>query len=345
VILLRERDVSLGRSGGQRLGLAALLGAAFFATSAVWGLRSPARADEAKSRIVAATVDNQPIYTVEVERVLDRVLSGRDVEGSALAELQAKALEQLVSRRVILAYLEAQHSAASRDDVDLELARIKKQLAQQDLTLAQYLEQGRFLDEEDLRTTLAWQIGWARYLERMMTDENLEKHFQRNRAQFDGTQLEVAHLVLPVEPRDDQQALAQTMDLARSIRSDVLAGKTTFAEQARKHSTAPSASEGGRIGRISRHGSLPEPVAEAAFALSKGEISQPVASPFGVHLIQCLEVHPGQKPLDAVRHAVEADARRFLFDWVASQQRPKCRVDYTGALPYFEPGTRKLVMQ
>jgi parvulin-like peptidyl-prolyl isomerase len=306
---------------------------------------TPAVGDEAKLRVVAATVDNQPIYTVQVERVLGRVLAGREVEGRALAELQAKALEQLVSRRVILAYLEAQHLAASRDDVDLELARIKKQLAQQDLTLAQYLERGQFLDEQDLRTTLVWQIGWARYLDRMTTDENLAKHFQRNRARFDGTQLEVAHLVLAVKPRDDQQALAQTMDSARSIRSDVLAGKTTFAEQARKHSTAPSAPDGGRIGRITRHGSLPEPVAEAAFALSKGEISQPVASTFGVHLIQCLEVHPGQNPLAAVRDAVEADARRFLFDWAVSQQRPKCRVDYTGALPYFEPGTRKLVMQ
>ncbi|MEQ8790537.1 MAG: peptidylprolyl isomerase [Pirellulaceae bacterium] len=300
-------------------------------------------ADEAEQRVVAATVEGQPIYTQHVERMIGRALSGRSLKGKALAELRARALEQLISRRVILAYLQEQKAAASQQDVELELAKIKKQLAQQDLTLEKYLQQGRFLDQQDLHETLAWQISWQRYLERMTTDDNLEKHFERNRAQFDGTQLEAAHIVFKVEPRDDAEALAGVMDLARSVRADILAGKTTFADQARRHSIAPTSEQGGRIGRISRHGSLPESVADAAFQLADGEITLPTVSTFGVHLVQCLKTIPGQSSFSTVRDAVEADARRFLFDWIVSQRRANSRVEYTGAAPYLDPGTMQVV--
>lgn len=296
-----------------------------------------------RQRVVAARVDDRPIYVAQVERTLRRALAGHRLEGTAFEELQARTLEQLVSRRVILAYLRRNGLAASEQDVELELARIEKQLEQQELTLAEYLQQGRFLDEEDLRGTLAWQLGWGRYLDRLTTDDNLRKHFERRKAEFDGTELEVAHLLLKVEPRDDPAALERTLTRARSLRADILSGKTTFAEAARGHSIAPTAEQGGRLPRIGRHGALPEPVAAAAFRLGKGEISGPVVSTFGVHLVQCLDVIPGQKPFEAVRDLVEADARRFLFEWVVSQQRPQCRVEYTGAAPYFRPGTDEIV--
>lgn len=301
------------------------------------------RAEDAQ-RAVAATVDGRPIYAVQVDRLVERTLRGRPpLEGFALTQMKARTLEQLVSRQLILSYLARYNQAASKSDIDLELARIEKQLKQQGLTLDDYLKQSRLLDEDDLRETLAWQLGWQRYLDAMLTEEHLKEHFARTHAHFDGTQLDVAHIRLPVEPRDDPEALQRTLDKAGKLREQIVAGKITFAEAAKQNSIAPTAANGGKLGRISRHEPQSEPFSAAAFALEQGGVSPPVVTAAGVHLIQCLDVYPGQKQFEQVRGEVEQDARRFLFEWVVKQQRPKSQVDYTGKSPYYKPGTAEIV--
>jgi parvulin-like peptidyl-prolyl isomerase len=300
--------------------------------------------DDGKPRELAAKVDGRPIYAAQVDRLIQRTLGGRPpLEGFALTQMRARTLEQLVSRQIILSYLEKNRVAASDQDLTLELARIEKLLKEQDLTLAEYLEQARLLDMDDLRGTLAWQLGWQRFLDKWLTEENIKKHYDRERAQFDGTRLEVAHILLKVEPADDPQALQRTLDRARALREEIVSGKLDFAAAARQHSVAPTADKGGGIGRISRREPMPEQFSAAAYALKKGEISPPVATAFGVHLILCQEAHPGQKPLEAVRDEVEADARRYLFEWVVSQQRPNSSVEYTGAVPHYKSGTAEIV--
>src|SRR4029079_15533925 len=79
------------------------------------------------------------------------------------------------------------------------------------------------------------------------------------------------------------------------LRQKILAGKTTFAEAARQYSQCPTAPKGGEIGFITRQWMGDEKVARAAFALSKGEISDVVASEFGLHLLTVTERNEGPK--------------------------------------------------
>jgi peptidyl-prolyl cis-trans isomerase SurA len=67
-----------------------------------------------------------------------------------------------------------------------------------------------------------------------------------------------------------------------------LDNKADFAELARVHSEDTSASRGGDLGWISPGDTVPE-FERAMTALKPGEISAPVRSPFGWHLIQVLE--------------------------------------------------------
>ena len=72
------------------------------------------------------------------------------------------------------------------------------------------------------------------------------------------------------------------------LRERITTGGADFAELARLHSQDASAAKGGDLGWVLPGDTVPE-FERAMVALKPGEISQPVRSPFGFHLIQMLE--------------------------------------------------------
>lgn len=284
-------------------------------------LRLPAAEPAAeRAPAVLATVDGQPITDREVERELARVVGRRQLTPAALAQLREATLAQLIDRALVAQYLEQTGFGATDQEIERELQRVRKRLEQQQLTLDQYLQRSGMTTDE-LRRSLAWQIAWPRFLERHRTEENLERYFQQRRRDFDGTQVVVAHILLRVESPDDPPSRAATIAAAEKLRSQIAAGELTFADAARQHSVAPTAADGGRIGAIGRRQPMPEPFAQAAFALEPGQISPPVVTAFGVHLIQCLEIQPGTKRWQDVRDELEAAVGQYLFRWAAERQR------------------------
>jgi parvulin-like peptidyl-prolyl isomerase len=275
---------------------------------------------------VAATVDNEPIGTAEVEREVALALKGQMLEGETLRRLRKHALEQVIDRHLVLRHLQASQQAASKDDVDFALARLVRQLKAKGTPLAAHLK-SIGMTEAELRQELLWKISWARYVEARSTDENLQKYFDMHRSDFDGTEVKVAHILLPV-PTGDDAKLEPAMKAATSLRDAITSGKTTFAEAAKKHSQAPTAKDGGNIGAIRRHEPMPEAFTRAAFALKKDEVSQPVETAFGVHLIQALEITPGKKSWEECRDELRPAVTLYLFRWIAEKERKTAKVSY-----------------
>jgi parvulin-like peptidyl-prolyl isomerase len=271
-------------------------------------------------------VDGQPIYASQVQRALDEVVGQRQVAPAALNALREQTLKQLVDRELILKYLEQRTIGASDQDVRLALSRIEKQLKTQGLSLDQYLQRAK-MEEAEFRRTLAWQIGWRRYLEKYLTDANLQKYFNQHRRLFDGTSLRVAHILFRVQPKNDPQALSAAIAQAQGVLQQVREGQIAFADAARTHSIAPTAADGGAVGVISRHEPMPEQFSRAAFGLEEGEVSDPVVTPFGVHLIRCQDIVPGEKTWEDARGELRRAVTEYLFRWVADQQRPHSTVD------------------
>lgn len=80
--------------------------------------------------------------------------------------------------------------------------------------------------------------------------------------------------------------LVKTEDEAKKLREDINAGKISFEDAARQISLCPSGHEGGDLGFFKR-GVMVKPFEDAAFAMKEiGEISEPVETQFGWHLIQ-----------------------------------------------------------
>jgi parvulin-like peptidyl-prolyl isomerase len=106
-----------------------------------------------------------------------------------------------------------------------------------------------------------------------------------------------------LEPRTEEEALALAKELVERLR----AGED-FAELAREYSDDPGSKEsGGDLGWFGRGRMVPE-FEEAAFSLEPGEISDPVKTMFGYHIIQVLEKDPSRPvdPLELERRRDEA---------------------------------------
>ncbi|MFM7846876.1 MAG: peptidylprolyl isomerase [Planctomycetota bacterium] len=281
---------------------------------------------------VAATVQGVPVTIGELQREVRRVLPAGEVPAAARQILEAKALDQLVDRQLILRQLATSQIAATTADIDRVIDRLKKQLDERKSSLVEHLQKAE-LDEPAFRRFIAWQISWERYLTRFMNEENLQKYFEQHAREFDGSELRVAHLLLKAKPQDDAAAVAARIAKAREIRAEIEAGKLTFAAAVKQHSQAPTADMGGDIGWIKRQEPMPESFSAAAFKLDVKQVSSPVQTAFGVHLIQVLEVKPGKRTWQEARVELEPAMTQYLFQYLADQERSKTKIEYTELAP------------
>ncbi|MBD2795844.1 peptidylprolyl isomerase SurA [Xenorhabdus sp. 18] len=121
------------------------------------------------------------------------------------------------------------------------------------------------------------------------------------------TEVEARHILLKTSPiLNDEQARNELMQLREAI----LSGKTSFEEAAKEHSEDPgSAMRGGELG-WNLPSAYDPAFRDALMKLQKGEISQPVHSAFGWHLIQLLN----SRKVDKTDAAQKDRAYRLLFN-------------------------------
>jgi parvulin-like peptidyl-prolyl isomerase len=294
--------------------------------------------------VVVAKVDNDPIYASEASRLLDNVTKGKKVNPEALATLKAQALLEVVDRHLVLAYARRTKSGPTQKELDAAWEKFKTGLTTQGTTLDRYLKQ-QSLTEAALRRRIAWELTWDALRSKYLTDARAESYFNAHRRELDGTEISVSHILLKPKPDAGPKATAELVKQAQAMREEIASGKMTFSEAARKYSSGPSTENGGDLGFIGRHAPMVESFSRAAFALEVGQTSEPVVTPFGVHLIYCKEIKPGKKTLGDVRKEVDELLERELMDKVAQQQRQYSTIEYSGNWPYFKPGTQEVVGQ
>ena len=305
---------------------------------------TPMRAEgvDAPSEIaVAATVGDEPISTAEAEQFLARSLRGKKVGPELLPLARAGALEEIVLRRLVLAYAQRMGDEPSPQELTRAAAAMESRLAAQRRTIDDWLKT-ESITRLDLDRRFAWNLVWEKYRARYLAPERREAYFLAHRRELDGTQLEVSHILLRAASDAGSRVGDALVEQALAIRREIASGRVPFAEAARAHSAGPSRASGGRLGFIGRHGPMDETFSRAAFALAVGETSPPVRTPFGVHLIHCDACRAGGKRLADVGPEVDEALSRELIEKLARLQRQRMPVKYTTAWPHFKPGTCEL---
>ncbi|MCK5423561.1 MAG: peptidylprolyl isomerase, partial [Deltaproteobacteria bacterium] len=133
-------------------------------------------------------------------------------------------------------------------------------------------------------------IAAKKYEERKkeLSDDEIIAFYQNNRQLFTQPEsVKIGHIILKIPEDADTKEWGKAKDELRKIRSN----KEDFRELAKKHSMCSSSKKGGDLGYYGR-GQLYPPLEIAAFKLKENEVSQPVESREGVHLIKLYERRP-----------------------------------------------------
>lgn len=132
-----------------------------------------------------------------------------------------------------------------------------------------------------------------------ITDADYQQAYQKRQDQFR----------LPEEV-DVRHILVKTQEEAENIRKQLLNG-ADFAKLAKKYSQDPGSKDNGGLYKGIKRGVFVKPFEDVAFKLKPGEISEPVKTDFGYHIIKVDAHHEArQKPLDEVKAELEPIIRQ-----------------------------------
>ena len=168
---------------------------------------------------------------------------------------------------------------------------------------------GNFLD--DYMTPERFDFDYVRLprgpleAEVVVDEAAVELTYQDEIAAMPEPRRHAAHILLEV---DDERSAQDAMATLAAVRSEVEGG-SSFEERARALSD-DSAEQGGDLGLLGR-GVLPEPLEAALWALSPGELSAPVETEYGVHLIKLIDIEEQEvATLAERRDDIEAELRQ-----------------------------------
>lgn len=261
-----------------------------------------APASPAAPQAPAAMVNGQPIPEVAVQRSL------KSVPPDKHAQVRPDVIDFLIDNALVEQYLVSQNVAVDAKDIDARLNEVKGQMSKDKLDYGKVL-QDMMLSEPELKNVIAAEMRWEKFINTQATDAALRDLFAKNPDMFDGSMVRARHILLTPATNDaatveqtKQQALALRKQIDDAVNAglaklpptaDALAREKersrlldeAFAAQAVKFSTCPSSKQGGDVNWFPRAGSMVEPFARTAFALKPYQLSEPVQSQFGVHLI------------------------------------------------------------
>ena len=193
------------------------------------------------------------------------------------------------------------------------------QISEQDLQTAYEARRDQFVTQEQVSVDYLLLDQHSLADPAAVTDADIQAAYDRMVAGFQAQEERSArHILIDITAdRDEDAALARALEL----RDEIQAG-ADFAEVARRESgDLGSAAEGGELGFNAR-GAFVEPFEDALFSLQVGEISEPVRTEFGYHLIQLEDIRETEVP---ALEEVAGELRQQVAD-------DKAELDYVAAL-------------
>ncbi|THG89757.1 hypothetical protein AJ85_15160 [Alkalihalobacillus alcalophilus ATCC 27647 = CGMCC 1.3604] len=210
---------------------------------------------------VLATVNGEKIKQDQVEQLV-------------MAQHGATALETLITDKMIELEAKEQGITVTEDEMAAEMENYYEMYNGEEAFQEMLSQNGMSIEEleNDIHYYLLTKKLMSSIIE--VTEEETVAYFEENQEQFNQEeQVEASHILVEDE------------DTANEVKEKLAAGED-FSTLAVEFSTdEASKEEGGQLGYFSK-GDMVEPFEEVAFELELDQISEPVESEFGFHIIK-----------------------------------------------------------
>ena len=292
----------------------------------------------------AAKVNGEAIYEQAVLRALDRVPPARRTEE------RPRLVAYLVDNLLIDQSLRAAGYKVEPAEIEKRVTEMKAELKKAGKEFEKMLGELR-VNETELRHHIAADLRWYKYANAQATDKVLNDLFTSSKDMFDGSAVKARHILLSPVGKDEKSAevtVAQLRQLKKTIEGEVdaliaklpagtdklntekartAAMLDTFGKYAKDKSECPTKNNGGDVGWFQKAGFIVLPFSQAAFAMQPFQITEPVKTPFGYHLILVTEKRPGKDvKFDDVKEIVKEVYFDRLHDGLAAQLRQKATI-------------------
>jgi parvulin-like peptidyl-prolyl isomerase len=269
-----------------------------------------------------AVVGDEAVTKSEFDALMNRAKqsykqSQRDfpkVGSQEYKTLQNQAVAYLVQQEKYRQKADDLDVEVTEKEIDDRLQQLKQQYFQGKEEAFQKNLKDQGLTEEQVRTEIEAQLLseklYAKVTEGVkVSDDEIEKYYEEHKSDYRvAASREVRHILVAKKARAD--------DLRRQLQNGA-----SFAALAKRHSTDPSSKQNG--GKLTvRRGETVPPFDKAAFSLKKGQLSQPVKTQYGWHLIEALSdvKAPKQTPLKDVREQIrqqllQEKRQQEISDW------------------------------
>lgn len=294
----------------------------YLAVIAATSVASSARADNG----VAARVNGKPISAADVQKLADKIASGAKTTAD---QVWNDARDQLVAVETLVQAATAEKLSASAAEIDAELKDLKAQLGtaeQFQKTLAESKSTEAEFREEMRRGILVQKL-LDRHVKVKVSDQEVESYYKENQDQFERPEMiKASHILVKVPAGAGAES-------ARNRAAEILARAKKgedFEKLAKELSEDPMTKDkGGDLGLFPNRRT---PVAEAAFALKPGEISEIVESPYGLHVIKAFARQAAgttsfNDAKEGIRAQLEDDQREDKEDAYVGEVEKKAKIE------------------
>lgn len=259
---------------------------------------------EAKSEVsteVAVETENDVVAAVNGEKIfrkeLDRRLSVFKRMNQEITRSNQLLIVDQLTRSVLLGqFIDKQDIEVSNEEIEGELEKVKFFFKSNPKTSEKELEEvleSKGSNVDALKERIKRTIALSKYLRKEDSDDEKRKYFDENKSSFNGEQVKVSHILIDTRGIKTNEELEKARQKIENIKKEIDGG-ADIAELAKKYSDCPSAEKGGDIGFFERRGSIVEPFAKVAFSMKVGEISEPVKTQFGYHIIKVTDKKKGK---------------------------------------------------
>jgi peptidyl-prolyl cis-trans isomerase SurA len=250
---------------------------------------------------VAAVVNRDVIALSEVQQraapELAQLAGEKDARKRAdlRAQLMKQALDALIADKLIDAEVRELGLGVTSSEVDEAMEDVQKQ---NNITDPQQFEQ--LLSREgytlkSYRDFLTKQISRSRLMQMKVatkvkvTEEDLKAAYAQY-AQLEGEEFEVhaRHILVMLDAKATPEQVEEARKKAEAIAEEARRPGMNFEALARARSEGPSKEDGGDLGFF-RRGVMVPAFEQAAFSLKEGEVSNPIRTNFGWHVLKVEE--------------------------------------------------------